>query len=62
MSSDLDSYNFSMDDCVKDVFLKYFKCHSNEAPVSNPFIISDDERNRIFNDVLKFDEEPPLFG
>ena len=64
MSGDLDSYNFQMDDCVQDVFLKYFNRHSNhvESSMTDAFIISDNERNRVFTEVLKLDQEPALFG
>ena len=42
-----------MDDCVQDVFLKYFNRHSNLTSTDDTYIIPDDERNRVFNDVLK---------
>ena len=61
-SNDLDSYNFSVDDNVKDVFIKYFQRHSASQAGANEFIIPDSERERVFSQVLKFDQEPPLFA
>ena len=51
-----------MDDSVQDVFIKYFQRHSCRHQNPDPFQISDQERDRVFNDVLKFDQEPPLFA
>lgn len=62
MCGDLDSYDFQMEDCVQDIFCKYFHRHSMQAVVTDPFIIPEDEKNRIFAEVLKLDEPPALFG
>ena len=62
MSSDLDSYNFSVEDSVQDVFCKYFSRHSTQAPQPDPFQIPDQDRDRFFADVLKLQEQPALFA
>ena len=57
MADDLDSYDFSMDDTVEDVFNKYFSRHKDHEP-----FILDHERIRVFDEVLKLDQEPALIG
>ena len=46
-----------MDDTVEDVFNKYFSRHKHQEP-----FISDQERNRVFDEVLKLQQEPALIG
>ena len=62
LSANLDAYQFSMEDSVKDIFVKYFSRHSVDAEPREPFVVEERERDRVFRDVLKLDCQPPLFA
>ena len=62
MCGDLDSYGFQVEDNVTEIFCKYFKRHSSSHPSPDAFVIADSERDRVFADCLKLDQQPPLFA
>ena len=56
LHENLDSYGFTMDDSVSQIFQKYFTKHISLGLASQP------EMDRVFGDVLKLDREPALFA
>ena len=62
LCSDLDSYGFQMEDSVTEIFNKYFQRHSQGHERQDPFIVTEAEKERVFRDVLKLEQQPALFA